>query len=84
TVWSTAMELTAHVVEAGAGLAPPIGRPFLNTQVFVLDAARNPMPVGSIGELYIAGEGVARGYRNRPELNAERFLPDPFNAAPGA
>ncbi|MFD1298338.1 amino acid adenylation domain-containing protein [Lysobacter gummosus] len=84
TVWSTAMELTAQDVDAGAGMAPPIGRPILNTQVYVLDAARNPMPVGSIGELYIGGEGVARGYRNRPELNAERFLPDPFNPAPGA
>ncbi|MGH8081142.1 MAG: AMP-binding protein, partial [Lysobacter sp.] len=84
TVWSTAMQLTAQELAKDAGAAPPIGRPILNTQVYVLDSALNPMPVGSIGELYIGGEGVARGYRNRPELNAERFVRDPFQAAPDA
>ncbi|ROU08276.1 non-ribosomal peptide synthetase [Lysobacter enzymogenes] len=78
TVWSTAMEIDAQVLAAGDGAPPPIGRPLLNTQVYVLDAAGQPMPTGSVGELYIGGAGVARGYRNRDLLNAERFLPDPF------
>lgn len=78
TVWSTAMEIRAEELAGGNGAAPPIGRPLLNTQVYVLDAAGRPMPTGSAGELYIGGQGVARGYRNRDELNAERFIADPF------
>ncbi|MBO7941909.1 AMP-binding protein, partial [Streptomyces sp. S9] len=69
---------------AGNGASPPIGRPLLNTRVYVLDAAGQPMPTGSAGELYIGGHGVAHGYRNRAELTAERFLDDPFDPKPGA
>ena len=55
-----------------------IGRPIANTQTHVLDEQHNPVPIGMPGELYLAGDGVARGYWNRPELTAEKFVPNPF------
>jgi thioesterase domain-containing protein/acyl carrier protein len=61
----------------------PIGRPAFNVRLYVLDEERNPVPVGAAGELYIAGAAVGRGYLNRAELTAERFLPDPFSEAAG-
>ncbi|KAG0038320.1 hypothetical protein BGZ83_003119, partial [Gryganskiella cystojenkinii] len=62
----------------------PIGRPISNARVYVLDKLHIPVPVGVVGELYIAGLGVAIGYLHLPELTAERFLPDPFAKVQGA
>ena len=60
---------------------PPIGKPILNTRVYVLDGNLNASPVGVTGELYVSGPSLARGYLKQPDLTAERFIPNPFGAA---
>ncbi|MEQ1792685.1 MAG: amino acid adenylation domain-containing protein [Nitrospira sp.] len=72
TIWSAVSKL-----EPGDGEIS-IGRPIANTSLYILDERGAPVPVGVPGELYIGGHGVARGYRNRPDLTAARFLADPF------
>ncbi len=70
TVFATA----GPVIVGGSQVAPSIGRPITNTQIYVLDAALQPVPVGVPGDLYIAGLGLARGYLNQPQLTAEKFV----------
>lgn len=70
TVWSTNAEVTSTDIT--------IGSPIANTQIYILDKSNTPLPIGVAGELCIAGEGVGKGYLNRPELTTEKFVPNPF------
>jgi thioesterase domain-containing protein/aryl carrier-like protein len=78
TVWSTVQQLTS----AQAPIS--IGRPIDNTSIRVLSPLGEPVPPGAVGEIFIGGDGVARGYRGRPELTREKFVPDPFSDQPAA
>ena len=81
TVWAT----NFHVETADfAGAYVPIGTPMANMQAYILDGAGNPVRPGETGELYLGGAGIARGYWRRPDLTAERFIPDRFSGMPGA
>lgn len=64
-----------------ADATPPIGRPICNTQLYVLDARLQPLPIGAVGEIYVGGAGVGGGYLNQPEMTAERFIPDTIGPA---
>lgn len=79
TVWSAA----ARITEAELENSLPLGRPIANTQIYILDSRLEPVAPGVPGELYIGGLGVARGYFGKPDLNAGRFLPNPFTARCG-
>jgi amino acid adenylation domain-containing protein len=80
---ATVVTTTGRVPAGPAGGPPPIGRPLPYAAVHLLDAARRAAPIGVPGELCIGGPGLARGYLGRPDLTAERFVPDPFGSEPG-
>jgi acyl carrier protein len=75
TVWSTAFRVPS---EPDLGASVPIGRPLANNRAYILDPQLERLADGESGELFLGGESVGRGYWNRPDLTAERFLPDPF------
>jgi len=78
TIWSAAEEIREPPMRIS------IGHPIANTQIYLLDSNLQPVPVGVAGELYIGGEGLARGYLKQPALTAEKFIPDPFAKTEGA
>ena len=76
TYWACVKESSLSTV--------PIGRPIANTQIYILDSNGEPLPVGVVGEIYIGGDGLAQGYLNRPDLTAEKFIPNPFSTNPNS
>ncbi|MGH7797422.1 MAG: amino acid adenylation domain-containing protein [Candidatus Binatia bacterium] len=84
TVAATVADLTHTPVQCGVAAEVAIGRPIANVQAFVLDRNLNLVPEGVPGELYIGGIGLARGYLGRPELTAEKFIPNPFDGGSGS
>jgi amino acid adenylation domain-containing protein len=78
TIWSTLRQVLPEDTEIS------IGKPIGNTKCYILDSHLQPVPVGISGDLYIGGDGLARSYLNRPELTAEKFIPNPFSVQPSA
>ena len=78
TIWS----MLHPVAQSDSSIS--LGQPIANTQIYILDAAMQPVAIGVPGELYIGGTGLARGYLNRPDLTAERFVPHPYGEEPGS
>jgi amino acid adenylation domain-containing protein len=84
---SEAHVVTTFMLEGETALwpdLPPIGKPVFNTQIYLLDDSLQPLPVGTPGEVYVGGDGLARGYLHRPVQTAERFIPHPYSQQPGA
>ncbi len=84
TIYATNLEVPMQIEGTIFERKVPIGRPVDRRKVYILDTRLNPMPVGVPGEIYIGGDGLARGYLDRPDLTAEKFSPDPFSREPGA
>lgn len=82
TVWSSVYEIQA--ADSADDVRIPIGRPIANSQIYILDDCLNQVPTGVPGEIYVGGAGIARGYYNRFDVTAERFLPNPFSSEMGA
>jgi acyl-coenzyme A synthetase/AMP-(fatty) acid ligase/aryl carrier-like protein len=80
---TTRVRMRGEGKKEGKGVSAPIGRPIANTEIYILDRELTPAPVGARGELFIAGVGVAREYRGRPDLTAERFIPNLFSREGG-
>jgi hypothetical protein len=85
TIWSTVCRIDNGQAFAAAeeNAAVPIGRPIGNTEIYILNADFRPVPIGVPGDLYIGGDGLARGYHGRPELTLEKFVGHPFSTQPG-
>ncbi|ATB51486.1 non-ribosomal peptide synthetase [Corallococcus macrosporus] len=84
---SEAHVITSHALAGDPGgwpRLPPVGQALPNTRIYLLDRLGQPVPVGVGGEVYVGGDCLARGYLHRPDLTAERFVPDPFSTTPGA